>query len=486
MKRTLLFLFVFLGLATMVHPMALKTEKKTNAPAKFVDTYHVGLIMFDNLTGNTNYDYLAVTLPLVIRDELKKMGDFFIDREDVLEEKEQIDWDRPWNAILPKKNLDIGPSFDRSGNTFSRKQEDLLKKEERKKASLRKALDFHANVIIPNDQTMGEIARDQKCHFLIYGDYRMLDEKTMRVRVFFYNAIRGFTMLRMQQDFPRNKVLIGIPEFGKQMRRKLIRFPVASLQITTEPEKVMVYIDGRFKARTPCVISSLAATNHILTLHKDGYKNHKVEVDLKAGEKYLYQHSMELVPNTGILKVVSSPTGARVLVDLVDMGTTPVVISNLKAGSYRVTLELTNHHTLLKRVNIANAKTSLLDTRLRPTRKGELTVEQQASRWQTWMNITFWSSAGALVTYALLYFSYEEHANKWRTSNDPNDLNTARAYSTASDVALGLTIGALSASAFCLINYLIVDDKKLGQAPIQQRDFYADMGPNNLSLNWRF
>jgi len=70
MKRLLIGLFILLYGGTL-SAMSLKTEVVTNAPLKFVETYQVGLMLFENKANNTNLHFLSISIPLMLKEDLK-------------------------------------------------------------------------------------------------------------------------------------------------------------------------------------------------------------------------------------------------------------------------------------------------------------------------------------------------------------------------------------------------------------------------------
>jgi len=470
-----------------VFSMSLKTEDKTNAMPVFIETYSVGLILFKNNTGSSNYNYLTVSLPLMIKEELKKTTDIFVDRNDVLLEKENINWERPWRDIGLIKTNSLMPYYGIDKKTFIGKSVVNTDKEKKLKASLKKKLKFSSDVIVKNDQTLDEIAKTYKHHYLLYGSFKKTDKKHITVNVYFYNVMRGLTVKKMTKKFKENRVLIDLKYFSKILRSAIINYPVTSFKIETEPSKVMIYLDGNFIGRSPKHIKVISATNHLVFLKKDGYKSKTIEVNLTTNHSYKLKTSLLYLPQNGAINVDSKPQGATVYIDLVKRGKTPLVVSNMKSGSYRLAMEMDKYHKRYTQINIVNNKTNSLLLELKPVVKGELTIDAKVKRSRMWMNISFWTGAASLVTYALLYFQSEDFLNQNRQTGDPTYFDRYTKYRKAANIALYTSLGAFAVSTFFLIDYLIKDDRELGfNKPFQQKTFFASASYRHVSLHWRF
>jgi hypothetical protein len=72
----------------------------------------------------------------------------------------------------------------------------------------------------------------------------------------------------------------------EEARRQVKRSGLGALQITSEPEGAMAFVDGRYAGATPVTASNLAAGEHYVTLKAEGYKRKliKANVDPKYDE----------------------------------------------------------------------------------------------------------------------------------------------------------------------------------------------------------
>jgi hypothetical protein len=113
-----------------------------------------------------------------------------------------------------------------------------------------------------------------------------------------------------------------------------------TLAVQSSPAGVDVYIDGEHRGVTPVELS-LPAGSHILELRGRGVPR-VIPLQVPAGGQVSQYLEFADSARTGMLVVHSQPPGARVTVDGVLRGTTPLTIEGLRPGSREVVLQ--NEH----------------------------------------------------------------------------------------------------------------------------------------------
>lgn len=116
--------------------------------------------------------------------------------------------------------------------------------------------------------------------------------------------------------------------------------PAGSLSVTSRPADAKVYVDGAYRGLTP-VESTEETGTHVLLLTRSGYEGHAENVTIAGGSTTFITVSLEPSRPAGkaFIEVSSTPTGARVYLDGVYGGTTPVTI-NAVPRSHELRLEL--------------------------------------------------------------------------------------------------------------------------------------------------
>jgi len=129
---------------------------------------------------------------------------------------------------------------------------------------------------------------------------------------------------------------------------------VGSLYIVSNPSGANVWIDGiQISGTTPIMIDNQNAGNHEILVQINDFSAKQTAMIKKDDVKKL---NLELQLGTGKLKVVSDPFEARVLVDGVGKGFTPIVISEIKVGYHDITIQLSGFSDYKQSILI-NSKT---------------------------------------------------------------------------------------------------------------------------------
>ncbi len=142
-------------------------------------------------------------------------------------------------------------------------------------------------------------------------------------------------------------------------RRYLDSAPVTTgtVVVTTNPPGVQVVLDGIPRGVSPMTMT-VAAGTHLLQLRGAGERT--VSLDVAAGAQ-LSQY-IELAagpPTAGGLQVRTDPAGARVSVDGVPRGASPVIVAYLSPGEHTVVIE-SEHGTTRQTVTIEPGATASL------------------------------------------------------------------------------------------------------------------------------
>jgi hypothetical protein len=130
----------------------------------------------------------------------------------------------------------------------------------------------------------------------------------------------------------------------------LARLPanVGSIEATSNPAGAALYLDGNYMGTTPAGdyfdLTSLTPGYHTITMKLTDYQDYTQVVTVQAGgvatvRAQLLPLAPGPVPDTtGEIAVSSSPAGARVLLDNVFRGVTPLTLSDITTGSHLVTI----------------------------------------------------------------------------------------------------------------------------------------------------
>ena len=109
-----------------------------------------------------------------------------------------------------------------------------------------------------------------------------------------------------------------------------------SIYINSTPSNAKVYLAGAYRGRTPLTISNLKVGEYQIRISKDGYYDWYSTVRVK--QNITAQVFAQLEPMTGSLYVTSSPRYARVFLNGIEGGTTPLTITNIEEGWHEVVI----------------------------------------------------------------------------------------------------------------------------------------------------
>ena len=138
--------------------------------------------------------------------------------------------------------------------------------------------------------------------------------------------------------------------------------PVGRLIVRSTPAGATVVIADSERGTTPLTLRGLPHGTYAVRVVQSGYEASEQSVTLTAGRP-TGSLSFELQPigsgpssgddGAGAMYVQSRPAGARVFMDGVDVGATPLLISSLQPGSYEIRLERAGYARWSSTVEVA-------------------------------------------------------------------------------------------------------------------------------------
>ena len=123
-----------------------------------------------------------------------------------------------------------------------------------------------------------------------------------------------------------------------------------NLDISTMPSGANILLDGIEKNVTPQTIEKIETGPHNLVLVYPGYETLQKRVMIEEGKTIVI--SEYLVPKTGSLSILSSPIAAKVYLDEILKGETPLDMSELLVKDYMIRLELQDYETIESRITV--------------------------------------------------------------------------------------------------------------------------------------
>ena len=141
--------------------------------------------------------------------------------------------------------------------------------------------------------------------------------------------------------------------------------PIAngSLEIQTNPDGVKVYIDGKYKGNTPLTfMANPNVQKYVVELQQEGYKPVYRTAIIKPGSIETMSYAMQ--PSTCLALITSEPDGATVTKDGIDIGITPLLVTDLRYGEYNIELSLNGYKTQKHVLKVNSDKPQKLNAEL--------------------------------------------------------------------------------------------------------------------------
>ena len=138
--------------------------------------------------------------------------------------------------------------------------------------------------------------------------------------------------------------------------------PTGTITISSLPPDATVYLYDAYEGTTPVTVSSVKVGSHTVTLEKSGYEDITRTVTVRADETATV--SVTLTPETGLISISSSPSGAAVYLDGAYKSTTPKTISDVNVGSHTIKLEQSGYEDITRTVTVRAAETATISETL--------------------------------------------------------------------------------------------------------------------------
>ena len=103
------------------------------------------------------------------------------------------------------------------------------------------------------------------------------------------------------------------------------------LLVRSDPPGAAIVVDGESRGQTPRLITDLAAKDeHLVKLRKPGYLEQTLKLKFNGREPKVVDE--KLVLDSGVVDVISEPSGAEVTINGISRGKTPLTVSGIPKG----------------------------------------------------------------------------------------------------------------------------------------------------------
>lgn len=163
-----------------------------------------------------------------------------------------------------------------------------------------------------------------------------------------------------------------------QMNEITVTLPVVTqtsifgtIQVQSVPTGANVYIDGQFYGTTPSQTGSylsqdVIAGKHIVAVQLDGYVTYSTTIQVLSGERKSVVANLNQDRPDGSIQVQTSPEGATVVLDGVDLRTAPVTFANVNAGTHTILASRDGYYSVSRSVQVNPGQTTQVEITLNP------------------------------------------------------------------------------------------------------------------------
>jgi hypothetical protein len=123
-----------------------------------------------------------------------------------------------------------------------------------------------------------------------------------------------------------------------------------------------VFVDGGSVGTAPFDNKVVSAGEHLVLIRKDGFKDYQERIRVRAGEVVTITAELKQV---GVIKILSTPPGAAVLIDGQPAGVTPTGPLEVSAGEHVVELRANGYNDYKEIIAISGGKERIIDASLR-------------------------------------------------------------------------------------------------------------------------
>ncbi|MEI6842228.1 MAG: PEGA domain-containing protein, partial [Methanomicrobiales archaeon] len=134
---------------------------------------------------------------------------------------------------------------------------------------------------------------------------------------------------------------------------------VGEISVSSTPSGARIYLDGTDMGYyTPATLTEISVGSHAVVLKKSGYADYTTSVSVTAGQTASVSATLVVQSTTGSINVMSTPTGATIVLDGIYKGTTPATLSGVSAGSHSLVLKKNGYADYTTSVSVTAGQTA--------------------------------------------------------------------------------------------------------------------------------
>ncbi len=255
------------------------------------------------------------------------------------------------------------------------------------------------------------------------------------------------------------------------------------LYVISTPPDASVYLDGDLRGKTPLMLRDTTPGPHNVLLRLSGYADWKSSVQAPSGGTKTVSATMEQTDtdvNQG-LNITSSPSGAKVILDGLEKGVTPISLHGVAPGIHILEIGYTGHTSWKSTVDVPETDIKEVRVNLKPepsSAPGWIAVSSDPGDASVTLDGLYVGRTPANGTLGLDGITPGEHtvilalpgyrSYSLKTTVSPGQVFTVNA--TLEPVSGPLAKGALAVSSDPPGATIIVDNAPVGTSPLTVND----------------
>jgi len=159
--------------------------------------------------------------------------------------------------------------------------------------------------------------------------------------------------------------------------------PKAALRVQSLVPDAEVFLDGSSIGKAPVERHDLDPGKHFVVVRKDGFADYKREVVLVENQPTVFAAELKA---SGMLRFLSTPRGASVLIDGEPIGATPAQRPEVSAGDHIVEFKMAGYFDSKQTIKVEGGKERVVaaDLKALPTGPSPEQVQRRKTGMSTW------------------------------------------------------------------------------------------------------
>lgn len=151
----------------------------------------------------------------------------------------------------------------------------------------------------------------------------------------------------------------------ERMAVELILEPVYGLVLVhSTPPEAEITVNGALRGVTPLLLTDLPLGSHRIELLRQGYQSRAV--DLELSDRIPRRVAVDLVSDSAVLTIATTPDGAAVTVNGIERGLSPVTVERIPGGDATLVVSLEGYQPFRRTLRLAPGQTESLNVDLKP------------------------------------------------------------------------------------------------------------------------